>query len=284
MAARAVSAEPVLACRGERDRRAAGARALSLLFAQGYDGLPTKGSVWFGPLDYYEATAYVGTVAIVLAVLAVLVGWRRPVVAGLVGAGLISLVVVYDPTAQHLFTDLGAGSVATQRMLPMLAFALALLAGLGAEALRRSWAGTSVRVKLAASTGACALVLAYLRSTQAAAASRRQNCRSAAMRSYGRRSPSQLSPPASLAATLWLRRANLCRRATLAMPRTDARPGGARNLRRPAGRPVGLPGVGRDRAEQLLVQRFPCYSGRRRTATARRQQTCSPWTGRTAKT
>jgi hypothetical protein len=137
-------------------------RALSLLFAQGYDGLPTKGSVWFGPLDYYEATAYVGTVAIVLAVLAVLVGWRRPVVAGLVGASLISLVVVYDPTVQHLFTDLGAGSVATQRMLPMLAFALALLAGLGAEALRRDWRGTSVRAKLAASTGACALVLVYL--------------------------------------------------------------------------------------------------------------------------
>ncbi|HUC13151.1 MAG TPA: hypothetical protein VMS00_01745, partial [Acidimicrobiales bacterium] len=105
-------------------------RAVSLLFAQGYDGLPTKGSLWFGPMDYYEATAYVGTVAIVLAILAVLVAWRRPVVAGLVGAGLISLAVVYDGTAQHLFTDLGAGSVATQRMLPMLAFALALLAGL----------------------------------------------------------------------------------------------------------------------------------------------------------
>ncbi len=137
-------------------------RALSLQFAQGYDGLPTKGSAWFGPLDYYEATAYVGTVAIVLAVVAVLVGWRRPVVAGLVGAVLISLVVVYAPTAQHLFTDLGAGSVATQRMLPMLAFALAMLAGLGAESLRRTWTDTSVRVKLAASTGACALVLTYL--------------------------------------------------------------------------------------------------------------------------
>jgi hypothetical protein len=137
-------------------------RALSLLFAQGYDGLPTKGSVWFGPLDYYEATAYVGTVALVLAVLAVLVGWHRPVVAGLVGTVLISLGVVYAPTAQHLFTDLGAGSVATQRMLPMLAFALAMLAGLGAEALRRSWRDTTVRIKLAVSTGACALVLAYL--------------------------------------------------------------------------------------------------------------------------
>jgi hypothetical protein len=137
-------------------------RALSLLFAQGYDGLPTKGNVWFGPVDYYEATAYVGTVAIVLAILAVLVWWRRPVVAGLVGAALISLGVVYDPTAQRLFTDLGAGSVATQRMLPMLAFALAILAGLGAEGLWRGWRDNSVRVKLAASTGACALVLVYL--------------------------------------------------------------------------------------------------------------------------
>ena len=47
-------------------------------------------------------------------------------------------------------------------MLPMLAFVLALLAGLGAETLQRTWTGTTVRVKLAASTGACALVLAYL--------------------------------------------------------------------------------------------------------------------------
>ncbi len=56
---------------------------LALLFAQGYDGLPTKGSTWTGPANYYEATAYVGIVALVLALFAVLVAWRRPLVATL---------------------------------------------------------------------------------------------------------------------------------------------------------------------------------------------------------
>ena len=113
--------------------------ALALLFAQGYDGLPTNGSTWFGPADYYEATAYVGVVAIVLALIAVLVGWRRPVVAALGATVLVSLAVIYVPTTQRMFTRLGAGSVATQRMLPMLAFAVAMLAGLGTETLQRRW-------------------------------------------------------------------------------------------------------------------------------------------------
>ncbi len=248
-------------------------RALSLLFAQGYDGLPTKGSVWFGPVDYYEATAYVGTVAVVLAVLAVLVGWRRPVVAGLVGAALISLVVVYTTTAQHLFTDLGAGSVATQRMLPMLAFALAMLAGLGTEALRRSWRDTTVRVKLAASTGACALVLAYLLIdagsggvTAAELSVRRHALIWPALTLAG-------TAAGLAAATFSLRRTNLAAGRHCEGSGKRRRPGGARHLRRPAGRPVGLPGVGRDRAEQLLVERFPGHQGGRRAATARRQQT-----------
>ena len=233
-------------------------RALSLLFAQGYDGLPTKGSVWFGPLDYYEATAYVGTVAVVLAVLAVLVGWRRPVVAGLVGAVLISVGVVYDKTAQHLFTDLGAGSVATQRMLPMLAFALAMLAGLGIEALRRSWRDTTVRVKLAASTGACA----------ASPGVPSDRCRQ--RWSHGGRTLGP--PPCAHMAGAHPRRYRRRPRRRHLLARSNQpgrgqacegsgkrrRPGDARHLRRPARRPVGLPGVGRDRAEQLLVERFPC--------------------------
>lgn len=137
-------------------------RALSLLFAQGYDGLPTKGSVWFGPSNYYEATAYVGTVALVLAILAVLVAWRRPIVAGLAAAGLMSMAIIYDPTVQKLFSALGAGSVATQRMLPMLAFCLAMLAALGLEVLLRSWRETNVQLRLVGGLGACALALGYL--------------------------------------------------------------------------------------------------------------------------
>jgi Bacterial membrane protein YfhO len=136
--------------------------ALALLFAQGYDGLPTAGASWFGPADYYEATAYVGVIAIVLALVAVLVAWRRPLVAALGVSAFVSVGIVYVPATQRLFTRLGAGSVATQRMLPMLAFALAMLAGVGAEILERRWRRPEVRLKACAGAIVCAVVLGYL--------------------------------------------------------------------------------------------------------------------------
>lgn len=138
------------------------AHALALLFAQGYDGLPTRGSTWFGPDNYYEATAYVGVVALVLALVAIVVQWRRPVVVALVAAAVVSIAVVYVPSAQHLFTRVGAGAVATQRMLPMLAFAVAMLAGLGTDTVLRSWRGLRTQVTAMASIVACGAVIAYL--------------------------------------------------------------------------------------------------------------------------
>ena len=137
--------------------------ALALLFAQGYDGLPTNGGAWFGPADYYEATAYVGVIAIALALLAVLVSWRRPLVAALGATVLVALAIIYVPATQRAFTRLGAGSIATQRMLPMLAFAVAMLAGLGTEIIQRRWRRPRVLSRALASVVACGAVLAYLR-------------------------------------------------------------------------------------------------------------------------
>ncbi len=137
-------------------------RGLALLFAQGYDGLPTAGSTWTGPANYYEATAYVGIVALVLALFAVLVSWRRPLVVTLAGTAALCLVIIYGGPTQRLFTDLGGGDIATQRMLPMLAFCIALLAGLGTEALRRRWPDTGTRRRLLASLVVCGGVLVYL--------------------------------------------------------------------------------------------------------------------------
>ncbi len=135
---------------------------LALLFAQGYDGLPTAGSTWTGPANYYEATAYVGIIALVLALFAVLVSWRRPTVVALAGTGALCLVIVYGGPTQRLFTDLGGGDIATQRMLPMLAFCVAVLAGLGTEALRRRWADAGTRRRMLASLVACGGVVTYL--------------------------------------------------------------------------------------------------------------------------
>ncbi len=135
---------------------------LALLFAQGYDGLPTSGSTWFGPVDYYEATAYVGVVALVLALVSLLVDWRRPTVLALAASVLVSLVIIYLPVTQRVVTRVGAGSIATQRMLPMLAFSLAMLAGIGAEVLQRRWREPGVQLRALASLVACGVALSYL--------------------------------------------------------------------------------------------------------------------------
>ena len=142
-----------MACRSTASR---------LLFAQGYDGLPTKASLWFGPSNYYESAAYVGVVALVLAVVAVLTLWRRSVVVALGATALVSVIVVYSPAVQPLFTKAALGTVATQRMLPMLAFSLAVLAGLGTEVLQRHWAERRAQMALLAGVAACAVVLGYL--------------------------------------------------------------------------------------------------------------------------
>ncbi len=100
--------------------------------------------------------------AVVLALVAVLVAWRRPIVAALTATVFVSLGVIYVPATQRLFTRLGAGSIATQRMLPMLAFAVAMLAGLGTGTLQRRWREPVVQWKALASIVACGAVLAFL--------------------------------------------------------------------------------------------------------------------------
>jgi hypothetical protein len=117
--------------------------AALLIFAQGFDGLPIKGSYWFGPSNYYETAAYVGVVAIVFASAAAILFWRRPVVLGIIAAGVVSVLVVYQlggfSPIQHLFSDVGLGDVAVQRMQPILEFAVAILAAIGLEAIVDNW-------------------------------------------------------------------------------------------------------------------------------------------------
>ena len=147
---------------GENGTGGLPAHALGLLLAQGYDGLPTPGSTWTGPANYYEATAYLGVLALALALLAVLAAWRRPIVAALGGAALVCLATIYVPPVQELFTDLGGGAIATQRMLPVLGFSAAMLAGLGTETLSRRWREPRVQRSLLAGILVLAGALGYM--------------------------------------------------------------------------------------------------------------------------
>lgn len=137
-----------------------------LLFAQGYYGLPIRGSFWFGPVNYYETAAYLGVVAIVLALFAAILCWRRPIVIGLALATLCSLLVVYDlgggAPVQHLLARAGLSAVALQRMQPVLELFVALLAAVGLETAMRRWRELRVRLVLSGSTLAVGGVLVAL--------------------------------------------------------------------------------------------------------------------------
>jgi hypothetical protein len=136
----------------------------SLLFAQGYDGLPIQGSISWQ--NYYESAAYVGVIAIVLALIGVMLGWRRPAVAGLVvGTGVCFLTIYrlgpWGPV-QRIYGDLGLSSVALQRLQAVLAMFLALLAGLGLHQLVRALTTRRVRVALAVASTTVAAVIGVL--------------------------------------------------------------------------------------------------------------------------
>ncbi|MDA8295179.1 MAG: hypothetical protein M0004_01095 [Actinomycetota bacterium] len=140
---------------------------LSLLVAQGYNGLPIRNSYYFGSADYYESAAYVGVIALVLALVALWCCWRRSAVVSL-GVGLLGcLLLVYrlGPAApvQHLVSHLGLlGTVALQRALPLVGLFLALLAGVGAEAVLARWREARVRAALLGAAVVLASVVGWL--------------------------------------------------------------------------------------------------------------------------
>jgi hypothetical protein len=116
-----------------------------LALAQGYDGLPTQGSAFFlASTNYFESAAYLGIIGLVLAGVAVgsmtlKRGRREPVVIALTITAVVQLFVIYqfgshDPV-QHLIRVVGLGSIGTHRLLPVLAFVVALLGAYGFEQL-----------------------------------------------------------------------------------------------------------------------------------------------------
>ena len=131
-------------------------RGVALFFAQGYDGLPTAGSSFFGVglPNYYESASYVGVLALVLALLALVLGRRRPAVVAFAAAGVAGVLVAYRldtvSPVQRLVIDLGLGAVDIDRILSLVALAVAVLAALGAEALAARARERAVRRSLAA--------------------------------------------------------------------------------------------------------------------------------------
>jgi Bacterial membrane protein YfhO len=127
---------------------------------QGFDGLPVAGNRWFGNSIYPETAAYVGVIAVALAIVAVGVRRRRPEVPALVVTALSMAVVAYGSPAISVINQItGLRTVAWHRAVQPMVLALAVLAGMGMDVLVRSHAERRVRRWAWGAFGASAVVV-----------------------------------------------------------------------------------------------------------------------------
>jgi hypothetical protein len=132
------------------------------LLAQGYNGLPLAGNHVFDDAIYMDTAAYVGVIAVVLAVVAAVRHWRRPAVAAFLALTAISLVVLFAPPVEAVFVHLPlVQTIDWHRGLMMLGLCIAVLAGVGTDALVKAPSGRST-LKLVGGVLAGGLVLLLL--------------------------------------------------------------------------------------------------------------------------
>ncbi len=144
--------------------QAVSAPSIMLTLFQGFDGLPVTGSGYFGSGYYTKAVVYVGVIAVVLGAVAIVAAvkhrCRRPEVYAFGILAVAMAAVVYLPIVESFLDGLPlVGSVLWRRATIPMAFALAVLAGLGADVLVRSEGGRDVRRWTAVGFGVAAVVL-----------------------------------------------------------------------------------------------------------------------------
>jgi hypothetical protein len=161
---------PALQLTGESVRSvSAGSQGVPLhelvyLIFQGFDGLPIAGNIPFGgyTLFYSEVAAFVGVIAVSLAVVGVVVRRRSPEIVGMTAVALVAGLLIYSPVAS-LMNDLPLlQKVNWLRALLSLALAIAVLAGAGLDSLVRSYSEAAVRRWTTASLAAAGVVVAGL--------------------------------------------------------------------------------------------------------------------------
>jgi hypothetical protein len=131
---------------------------------QGFDGLPIAGSHWFGYIGgYSETAAYVGIIALVMAVTGLAVRRRRPeVVAVGVVVVVMTAVAFAPPLVAVLYRLPLIGTVLWQRAILPVAFGVAVLAGVGMDALLRAHDQRALRRWLGGGFGVAAVLLAVV--------------------------------------------------------------------------------------------------------------------------
>ncbi len=131
------------------------------LVFQGFDGLPIAGSKWFGYSNYEETAAYVGVIALVMALTAVVLRWKRPEVRAFTAVVVVMGALVFlHPVVAIL--DQNVMKIYWVLAMTMLSFGLAVLAGMGVDVVVRSSRKTSVRQVVGIGLAAAGLVLVMM--------------------------------------------------------------------------------------------------------------------------
>jgi hypothetical protein len=136
---------------------------LAHLLVQGYNGVPLSGGQMFGDTLYVETAAYVGVIAVVLAVMGVALCRHRPGVVALAAVGVFALLVVYAPPVEALISRLPfVQTIDWHRALMSVSFAIAVLAGFGMDVLVRSFRERRVQRWAAAGFLGCGVLVLAL--------------------------------------------------------------------------------------------------------------------------
>ena len=113
-------------------------QVLATIF-QSFWGQPLAGSFINSQGFYPEQWVWVGAIALVLAVVAVGLRWRRPEVTGLAVAAVVAIAASCNQPFLDLLSKIPLiGSTLWSRSLIPLAFCLAMLAGIGLDAVLKS--------------------------------------------------------------------------------------------------------------------------------------------------
>ena len=134
------------------------------LLVQGYNGLPIAGNQVFGDAVYFDTAAYVGVIGFALAVLGVVWGRRRPEVVAFAVLTVVTLAIVFAPPVEALVLHLPLfQTIDWHRDLMMLGLCVAILAGVGMDAVVRAANEKMTQVVLAVVSGSCLAALLVLR-------------------------------------------------------------------------------------------------------------------------
>ena len=138
---------------------------LYLIFSS-FDGVPVSGNYGFGPSYFYNTVAaYVGIIAVVLALIAIVTGIqrKRPEALAVTAVVVVMGAIVYVEPVTRLADILPLiGNVTWLRAVGPLTLAFAVLAGAGLDGVIQSPTSRTIRLGLLGGFGCAALAIAWV--------------------------------------------------------------------------------------------------------------------------